>query len=170
MAEITLTQSTPLTPAITLYEKKINVLKTELVILKLIAGIQKSVRTSVYEKKWADFDSVQCALTEAAVKLEAVEKERVALFDGEDASFYAYTAALPCEQRTEITSLYRELKFEVAKMRISNTTFDKYLNESSAAVHDFLDAAFPDRRGKLYGRRGAVKKSDMRSIVLDKRL
>jgi hypothetical protein len=158
-----------------MYEDQVRVLKTEIAILKEVGGIHKSVRNAVYEKKWTDFDGAQNALNAAAVKLALCEKERVKLFesgsqDSDASSFYAYAATLPPEQRTEIAALYRELKLESAKMRISSGAFNKYLEESSSAVRGFLDAAFPDRRGKLYGRRGAVKETDMRSIVLDRHL
>ena len=34
----------------------------------------------------------------------------------------------------------------------------------------FLEAAFPDRRGKLYSRRGTAVPAEMRSLVLDRSL
>jgi hypothetical protein len=45
-----------------------------------------------------------------------------------------------------------------------------YLNEARLLVAGFLDAAFPDRKGKIYSRRGVQVQADMRSMVLNKQL
>jgi hypothetical protein len=43
-----------------------------------------------------------------------------------------------------------------------------YLRQAHALVSDFLDAAFPDRKGRFYTRQGTPRAADMRSMVLDR--
>jgi hypothetical protein len=54
------------------------------------------------------------------------------------------------------------------KIRFENESLLHYIREARALVNDFLGAAFPGRRGAIYGRRGVPVEPDMRSIVLNR--
>ncbi|MDR2246268.1 MAG: hypothetical protein LBE17_06305, partial [Treponema sp.] len=77
-------------------------------------------------------------------------------------------ARLPAEERKLLTGLYRNLKLAVFRVGIENTALMNYLNGIRGIVSDFIAAAFPDRKGKLYTRRGGQVHADMRSMVLDR--
>ena len=59
---------------------------------------------------------------------------------------------------------------ETFKIRLTNDTLLRYLNEARATAAAFLEAAFPDLKGRLYSRRGTQVPADMRSMVLNQRL
>ncbi|MDR2864085.1 MAG: hypothetical protein LBV68_00560 [Spirochaetaceae bacterium] len=175
------------------YEKRLSVLKSQTELLKQAVCIQKTVQMAVYEKKWTDFEFAIRALEAVSLKIEALEKERLSFFhdtyqgaepqgmgDASDlnfqeikydtGNFYAWAASLPVQEREFISACYRDLKMEAAKFRFAGIAFRTYLNEMDSVTRAFLDAVFPERRGKLYGRRGAIKNADMRRMVLDKQV
>jgi hypothetical protein len=125
------------------------------------------------------------SLSQNGAEFEALEREREAAFaalaeraveggsaDGaplaKEAGFYALAARLPDEERQPLTGLYRKLKLIVFRVGIENAALTNYLNGVRGIVSGFLAAAFPDRKGSLYTRRGAQAQADMRSIVLNR--
>jgi hypothetical protein len=156
-----------------LFDKRLAVFETQIRILQEAGRIQRAVRDAVYEKKWTDFEELNRALAGAKLELEKSEAERLTVFSAENCGnsqtqFYCYAAGLPPKKREEITSAYLVLKMEAAKLRLAGLAFQNYVKELGDITKSFLDAAFPDRRGSLYGRRGAIRDADMRSIVLDR--
>jgi hypothetical protein len=53
---------------------------------------------------------------------------------------------------------------------LENDALTHYLDGARAVVADFLEAAFPDRHGKIYSRQGTRIHADMRSMVLNRQL
>ncbi|MDR2740376.1 MAG: flagellar protein FlgN, partial [Treponema sp.] len=156
------------------YNTCVGILKGEIEILGKISFLQDSVRTAVMNRDWTDFESLLGALQEYARQFEVLEEERVRFFSAlgetnpgidEKTGFYAFTARLPEAERTELTAAYRKLKTETLKMRLLNNSLMEYLNEARTTVAAFLEAVFPDRKGRLYSRRGIQKPADMRSMV-----
>jgi hypothetical protein len=156
-----------------LFHKRLAIFNAQIKILREVFCIQSAVRQAVYEKQWADFEFSNRALAAAKLELEQSETERLELFAPEQGGnsatrFYRYAAGLPKKERATITDAYRSLKTEAAKLRMASAAFQNYIKEIGGISKSFLDAAFPDRRGNLYGKRGALKTADMRSIVLDR--
>lgn len=157
---------------IALFDKRLAIFKEQINVLREAFRVQNALKHAVYEKKWTDFEALNQALAAALLELEQSEARRRVLFDPEQCvsapRFYLYAAGLPQKEREDITGAYRTLKMETAKLRLANLAFQNYIKEIGDISKSFLDAAFPDRRGSLYGRRGAIRGADMRSIVLDK--
>ncbi|MDR1212333.1 MAG: hypothetical protein LBK40_08905, partial [Spirochaetaceae bacterium] len=65
---------------------------------------------------------------------------------------------------------FRQVKLLILRIRMANESLLRYIEEAKTTVADFLDAAFPDRRGRFYTCRGKTVASDMRSMVLDRSL
>jgi hypothetical protein len=158
------------------YKAGIDILERETAVLRKIAGLQDSVRTAVMNRDWADFESLLEALREYGTQFEGLESERVRFFSAlgttspdndEKAGFYALCARLPEAERTALTAAYRKLKMETFRMRLINNSLTEYLTEARTAVAAYLEAVFPDRRGRLYSRRGIQRPADMRSMVLN---
>jgi hypothetical protein len=156
-----------------------HILTREIGLLEKIALVQIQVKNAVINREWADFELLLDTLGKFSAEFETLEKERIGLFanlfppkDGKDegAGFYAMVSRLPAEERKTLTGLYRQLKMETFKIRLANDTLIRYINEARSTVSAFLEAAFPDRKGLLYSRRGIQIPSDMRSMVLNQRL
>jgi hypothetical protein len=161
------------------YETCILILKQELGFMEKIASLQLLVRNAVFNREWADFEISLHSLGEISNDFESLEAERERIFSAfarrtgskdEPAGFYTLASRLPDRERRELTELYRRLKLESIKIRLANDSLTGYLKEAQTTVAGFLEAAFPDRKGRLYSRRGTQIPSDMRSMVLNQRL
>jgi hypothetical protein len=163
------------------YRRCTAVLEQERELVAKIAGIQALVRRSVINRQWLDFESHMETLGQIGAQFEALERERVRIFSsfsgggntpgkaGEEAAgFYALASRFPPEERKAVTGVYRNLKTETMKVRIESDALMNYLTEASLLVSGFLEAAFPDRKGKIYSRSGAQIQADMRSMVLNR--
>ncbi|MDR2020321.1 MAG: hypothetical protein LBQ14_06115 [Treponema sp.] len=155
------------------------ILTGEIGLLEKIALIQMQVKNAVINREWADFELLLDTLGKFSAEFETLEEERIRLFadllpqkdgKGEGAGFYAMISRFSAEERKALTGLYRQLKMETFKIRLANDTLLRYLNEARTTVTAFLEAAFPDRKGRLYSRRGTQVPADMRSVVLSRRL
>ncbi|MDR0689370.1 MAG: flagellar export chaperone FlgN [Spirochaetaceae bacterium] len=158
------------------YKTCVDILKGEIEILEKISFLQDSVRSTVMNRDWTDFESLLGSLQKYGGQFEALEAERVRFFAAlgerapgidEKTGFYAFAARLPEAERTELTAAYRKLKTETLRMRLHNNSLMEYLNEARTTVAAFLEALFPDRKGRLYSRQGVHRPADMRSMVLN---
>ena len=151
-----------------------DVLLKETELVQRIAGLQDVIRDAVVNRDWTDFESHFSTLNEMREEFAALETERERLFAGIKAGpdgqsgFYAFTASLPAVQRSEITEIYRSLKFEAMKVQVSNQALMGYIAGVRATMAGFFEIAFPERGGgKIYTPHGVPVSRDMRSMVLN---
>jgi hypothetical protein len=85
-----------------------------------------------------------------------------------EARLYAFASRLPETERRQFTDLYRGLRLRAMKLRAASDSLLLYLNEAKTTVDGFIDAAFPERKSKLYSRRGMQIAADMRCMVLNR--
>jgi hypothetical protein len=154
-------------------------MEEELGALEKLALAQDGVRKAVLGREWVDFEKKIDELDGLGAAFEALEAERRRLFmrfipsrkeGDEDLGFYSLIAALPREKRTAFAACFRQVKLLILRMRLANESLLRYIEEARATVAGFIDAAFPDRRGRFYGRRGEAVSPDMRSMVLNRSL
>jgi hypothetical protein len=152
-------------------EKYRDILTKEIEILGKISSIQNLVRNAVINREWMDFESLLEKMHDQGREFELLEAERAGLFADvvpeKNRNFYALISRFSENSRKELTELYRTLKLETLKIRIANDALLRYLNEGRAVIASFLEAAFPDRKGKLYSRLGKQIQADMRSMVVN---
>jgi hypothetical protein len=160
-----------------IYAKCTAILGRETELLEQIGSLQALVRNAVINREWVDFESFLKSLGEMGAVFTELETQRIGLFSSlengvqnGETGFYYLASRLPAEERETLTRSYRELKMGIIRVRIANTSLMGYLNEAQTTVVSFLDAAFPDRKGRLYTRRGTQVPSDMRSMVLNQSL
>ncbi|MDR0554361.1 MAG: hypothetical protein LBG76_06145 [Treponema sp.] len=146
-----------------------NILQLEIGMAERIAAIQILVREAVRNREWADFEAFMEDLSSIGEEFEALDAERARIF-GEERGFYALCARFPEGERKNITDLFRRLKGEITKIRLENDALQKYLSEARVMISGFLEILFPERRGRIYSRRGTQINADMRSMVLNQHL
>jgi hypothetical protein len=150
-----------------------SVLRREAELLTEIGSLQKKVWETVLNRVWDNFEGLMGALNILGTEFQVLEQERARLmaefgaqaWEGE--SFYRLASRLPGPDGRELAGLYRKLKSETLRVRIANDSLLDYLGEAKTTVAGFLEAAFPDRKGKVYSRQGALIPADMRSMVLN---
>ncbi|MDR2069811.1 MAG: hypothetical protein LBP81_00120 [Treponema sp.] len=156
------------------------VLEQERKLVAQIAGMQALIRQAVINRQWPAFESHMEALNQLGAQFKDLDQERVRIFsslsgggdtpkeDGAGAGFYALVSRFPPDERKAVTGAYRSLKTETMKVRIEGGALMNYLSEASLLIAGFLEAAFPDRKGRIYSRSGVQVQADMRSMVLDR--
>jgi hypothetical protein len=166
-------------------EKYTDILKREIEILGRISSMQELVRNAVVNREWMNFESLLEKMHEQGNEFELLEAERIGLAADfipekapggaplnhkadEAAGFYALISRFPEDKEKELGGLYRKLKLETLKTRMANDALLRYLNEGRSVIAAFLEAAFPDRKGRLYSRWGRQIQADMRSMVLNR--
>ncbi|MDR3160647.1 MAG: flagellar export chaperone FlgN [Spirochaetaceae bacterium] len=159
------------------YRRCAVLLAKEAEILEKVTSLLDAVKTAVMNRDWTDFDGLLDALQEYVAGFEHLERDRIRLFaafteggGGGDGwvGFYALIARLPPVEREELSAAYRALRMEVLRMRLRNEALLEEINEARSVVAAFLNAACPDRGGKLYSRQGAHAPPDMRSMVFNR--
>jgi hypothetical protein len=152
------------------YGKYREILRGERALAASVLETQASVKRAVLNRQWADFEGAMDALNRIGGEFEALDAERLAVFEGWDSQkgFYALAARFPVREREELTELYRALKLDIVKIKLENDALTAYLTEARIMVAGFLEAIFPERKGRLYSRRGTKVEADMRSLVLNR--
>lgn len=151
------------------FEQAGDVLAAELALTGRIAAIQAGVKQAALNREWADFEARMDELKAIGGEFEELDERRVRLFGGE-ADFYAQCARFPEEQRRTLAECFRRLKAEITKIRLENDALLQYIGETRTVIAGALDILFPERRGRLYSRRGMQVQADMRSMVFNKSL
>ena len=160
------------------FELCAQVLKAQTSILSKITAAQAMIRQAVMNKEWMEFNMLIESMGALAEQEEELEERRISLFAKLDSSFkhegqsgstwfYAFVMRFNDEQRRELTGLYRKLKLEAAKVRMTNDALNHYLSNARVLISGLLEAAYPQKKGKFYGRGGKVKDADMRSLFLE---
>jgi len=155
------------------FEECKEILLKESELVQLITGLQNGIHKAVTSRDWTDFEENFATLGRLKAEINTLEIERERIFaevTGRtgDISFYAFAAQLPPEQRSELTEIYRSLKFETLRVRMSGEALMNYITEVRVVMAGFFEVAFPDRSGKIYTPHGMSASHDMRSMVLNR--
>lgn len=159
------------------YERCVLILGREIEVLKKIGALQELTGKAVLNREWTDFEARHQTLNALGFEFEALEAERVELLSKMDAvggrgdekqRFYALISCFSPEPRDELTKLYRTLKLEALRVRITNEALVSCLAGAKTLMTGFLEAVFPERAGRLYTPQGTQAAADLRSVVLNR--
>jgi len=156
-----------------MFEECREILLKESELVQNITSLQNGIHKAVTSRNWEDLENNFAALGALKAEINALESERERVFTeitGKtgDFSFYAYAARLPAKERAELTEIYRSLKFETLRVRMSGEALMTYITEVRVVLAGFFEVAFPDRSGKIYSPHGRSVSHDMRSMVLNR--
>lgn len=149
-------------------------LTAELEALTEAGAAQTLVNEAVKKRNWIDFNESIKVIDALRARIETLELERVKLMPeaqgrSPSKSFYSFAQRFPEEERRVLCELYRQIKTEAFKLRFSTQALANYIGESRLLVSGMLEAAFPEKRGKIYGRTGTERSAGLGGIVLDRR-
>jgi len=151
-------------------ERVFLILQLQVEIMEEIFAIQELVKNAVINQEWTDFDTLLGTINQYSDNFHELETERVSIFDkisGKRSNFYNTIIHFPEEERKKFSELYRSLKMKTLKVRMSNESLIHYLDEAKTTIDTFLDAAYPDRKNRLYSPWGAKVSADMRSMIVN---
>jgi hypothetical protein len=164
------------------YDLCLTILNQQLEALTKIAAAQTLVRDAVKRKQWIDFNMLIESMNSFSFQIEDLEQQRLAIFEdaadndfavcrrGGAPTFYAFAMRFPDTERNSLTNVYRRLKMETAKVRFTSDALNAYLTDARILVSGMIDEAYPERRGKIYSKKGSLRSADMRSLVINAQL
>jgi hypothetical protein len=159
-----------------MYKLCSQILSREIEVLRGIGELQKQVREVVVKREWTGFEALLSMINRIGMELEELEGERKALFYKSpvfsaaadlETGFYRFVISLPQGEQKDLTAKYRELKAACLRVKIYNENLLSYIAGIRTTMSAFIESAFPDRKGRVYTRYGAVVPQDMRCMVLN---
>jgi hypothetical protein len=158
-----------------LFEQWARILERELELIKKIAALQTVIWEAVSNREWTDFEAHNQAINALGGEFDGLETEREGLLEemgggqgNEKERFYQLASRFSPNFQKNLTEMYRTLKLETIKVRMSNEALLNYLAGARTMMAGFLEAVFPERAGRLYTPRGTQAAADMRSVVLNR--
>jgi hypothetical protein len=161
------------------YKACVDILQQEIMLLERISILPVMVRNAVVAREWTDFEGYMENLGVIGREFQILDAEREQVFtvfarksgsNNTGVGFYSLIARFPEEERRELGNLYRKLKIDALKIGFANDSLTAYIGEARTTLQEFLEAAFPDRKGRIYSKQGTQVPSDMRSMVLNQSL
>ena len=169
-----------------IYEKCKEILLREAELVKKAYILHENVRLAVFNREWDELQERISALNEIENAIASVDSEREDIFtafenllrkdhtrsksaQNDSNLFYSVISNLSEEKKDELNAIYRSLKMETLKLRLSNETLTTYLAGIRSVVGEFLDLAFPERAGRVYTQQGTHTLNDMRSMIVNQR-
>jgi hypothetical protein len=147
-------------------------------LFEIVLAEETLMRVSIRERDWIALERALKAVEALEQELTGIETEREGLFRSllaeegmpADASFYHFAATLPPAIRDDLTEGYRILKYKALAARASGAGIARYLSETKDLLGSIMEELFPQKRARIYDRRGARREPEMRSVVLDRSL
>jgi hypothetical protein len=84
-----------------------------------------------------------------------------------DSSVFRVSLAIPMEYRSLLTDAYRSLRLAAMRARIENEALSDFVGSSASTLNEALEALYPERKGKIYGRSGRTRKNPADAMILD---
>ncbi len=165
----------------TLEEYSENLEKCMIAQLELFRDFYSSeerIRQHIVLKNWPELDRELIGIQKYADKIDKAETERSKIYqamklycsDDRTESFYAFVSRYCPDRSASLTSLYRDLKISVMKVKTLTLRIDAYLSTVTSAVRKVLDEAFPMRKGTIYDNKGVNRSASDPPFVLDRQL
>lgn len=135
-------------------DKMIKILEKEEDALKTVALWQGKLREAVKERDWKKF-------SESANNIDSLMQEFQSLEEGrEDASFET-------QDKERINSAIMRVRQKLLRIKIENSAIGQVIKTTRLFVARVLDTALPQRKNKIYTRKG-YNVSSPQSVLVDR--
>ena len=84
-----------------------------------------------------------------------------------DSSVFRVSLAVSMEYRSLLTDAYRALRLAAMRARIENEALSEFVGTSASTLNEAIEALYPERKGKIYGRTGRTRKNPAGAMILD---
>ncbi len=153
-------------------------MRRQTALFEIVLAEEGSMRDSIRSRDWEALSRSLKAVEALEAEIQALEDRRMEVFRvllaeeglAPDSSFYVWAVTLPPVERDAITEAYRVLKYRALAARVSGTGIARYLTETRRLLGSIMEELFPQKRARIYDRRGERREPEMRSVVLDRSL
>jgi hypothetical protein len=152
-----------------------NTMREQTRLFEAILSQEGAMREAIRGRDWETLAKELKAVEALEGRISILEGERMRTFArllaeeglSEGSSFYVWAVRLPPEERDRITEAYRLLKYRALAARAAGASIARYLTETRRLLGSILEELFPQKRARIYDRRGARREPELRSVVLD---
>lgn len=147
-------------------------------LLEQYADLEEKLPASYRNRDWSELESFIGELTRVAGAIEEAEERREASFQALKASFnlgagdgfHRLARCIPGEEKQNLTEGFLRLKAGVARMRCASSRMGHYFQSVSESIDAVLSELLPQRRGRIYSRRGKAREAAEGSLIIDRQL
>ncbi len=136
---------------------------------------QRAVAGAVRARDWPALEKALERAGASAERVSSAEALRVAAWEGlvydlglpVDSSVFRASLALPLEFRSTLNEAYRTLRISAMRARIENDALSGFVGSAASTLREAMEAAFPERKGRIYGRTGLPRHAGSGAMILD---
>ena len=149
-------------------------LNKELNVLGNLYACQKRMYEYVIVRDWVMLQKeifLSGKMTEIFLDLEKCRENMQRQFCSDSEGihdFYQITIAFPEPLRSKTNARFRELKRLLLLSKTENEVLNTYISNIRTYMTGMLETIMPERRNKIYNRRGALTPVKMESVVLNR--
>ena len=136
---------------------------------------QRAVSASVRARDWPGLEvSIKTASAYATLVSSAESGREEAWLEllarlrlPVDSSVFRVSLSIPMEYRGILTDAYRTLRLAAMRARIENEALADFVGTSASTLNEAIEALYPERKGRIYGRTGRTRKNPAGAMILD---
>ena len=154
-----------------------NVMRREEQLLEEFGREENDIREAMVRRDWPALEQGLGRLETLSTRIVETEEKRYALAtaleDGtarDDIHIEDDGRELPGEVENEIRRLREALRARLLRVRSRNNGLMSYASAKGAVVRQILEELVPERRGRLYTRRGLSREGRSQSLLLNRHL
>ena len=143
--------------------------------LEAFVDDQRAVAGAVRARDWPTLEKSLERAASAAESVSAAEELRANAWEAfidetglpVDSSVFRASLALPIEYRSTLNDAYRALRLTAMRARIENDALSGFVGSAAATLRETMEALFPERKGRIYGKTGRPHHAAPGAMILD---
>lgn len=158
----------------------IRILKKEMDVLSSMLEKQRTLYAAVKERNWVHLEDELIGIDASSHLFMELEDERKSVIDsifrmrglnvGDADPMYRVSRLFDDALCADIRLAFREMKRLLLASKIENDSLNKYIATVRHFLQGIFDDVVPQRRNKLYSRRGQIVRCEPESLVLNQSL
>ena len=154
------------------------ILEKEVNLVNSFIAVDNLIMDSIVNSNWDILEPAINKTKKLSHSIEKLDKKREASIDvlrketasDSDAHFYHLTVNMEEGTGNKINNLYRDLKLSVLNLQNINWRIDTYISTVTGIMKHALKEIYPNRRGSMYSKSGAIKEAESHPMVLNRKL
>ena len=139
-------------------------MKEEAEILEEFSALEEELGRLAREREWAELDATISKMKITGEKMAQADQIRATVYGKikrhysapPEETFQELLARIPSQEWGNLPELHRRTRMAVEKIKSLTGCLDAYISSAVNTMDRILDEVLPDRRNRIYTRRGEV--------------
>ena len=154
------------------------ILEKEVNLVNSFIAVDNLIMDSIVNNNWDVLEPAIKKTKKLSHSIEKLDKRREVCVDilrketdsDSDAHFYHLTVNMEEDTGNKVNNLYRDLKLAVLNLQNINWRINTYISTVTGIMKHTLKEIYPNRRGSMYSKTGAIKEAESNPMVLNRKL